>query len=391
MFQEQVLWHRHDDGAFVRAIPTIGVSGKGTLLAFSEARLGGEQEEVREDLMYDEIPSHLTLKRSTDGGVTWSPSAFIERSDGSWWAAEGSDKRESWSQATSVADARNGRVFVFYVLNEGEHKGENLQRYARVFVRSSDDEGVHWTERREITDELNCDPAGRGGPAGESAEGFAADHMGRAFHICLGHGTQLDTGRLLVPFWSRRSLAHRPADRGYGIKVLASDDRGAHWRVLAQLGTEYHLTESRIAQLDDGSLYMNARTDRPDICHLRVRVRSADRGETWSEPEPDRGFGAGYRSDAGLACQDGAVVLSKGSHPAERKRMAVSLSLDGGRSWAARRVVTEEAAYYSDLAALGSGLLGLIYLKGRLNRWRGHAGAFARFDMDWIRGGRTHG
>jgi sialidase-1 len=383
LFEECTLWHRHDDGAFCRAIPSINVTGKGELISFSEARLHAPGT-VEDHLMYDEIPSHLIYKRSTDMGGTWSESMFFERADGAWWKHQGREKLESWSQATSVVNVRTGQIFVFYILNEGEHKGANRQRFSRVFLRTSEDEGVSWSNRIELTDVLNCHEDYSRGPAGSSSEGFAADYLGRAFHICIGHGIQLASGRLLVPFWSRRTVAHPPDERLYGLTPIASDDDGASWNVCTHLGLRQYLTEHRLVELGDGSLYMNCRTDRPDICDFRMSSRSIDGGETWTEPTIDRAFGRSYRCDAGLAYSSGNLVIAKGSAVENRSRMTVFLSRDDGVSWCARKVVYEGGAFYSDLVALPDGNFGLVYLKHRLNQWRGRDVVFAKFNASWI-------
>ncbi len=386
MFKERTLWRRHDDGAFCRAIPSIVVTAAGTILAFSEARLSDDRNVV-EDAMYDEVPSHLALRRSVDGGATWSRSRLLERANGRFWAEAGrAGKLEAWSQCCPVADERSGRVFVFYVLNEGAHDGKNLQRCTRVFARASDDDGLTWSDRRELTEIFACRSDGAAGAGEVSAEGFAADHLGRAFHICIGHGTQLSSGRLVAPFWSRRSLAHAPAERAYGVKLVASDDGGDSWRVLAQLGAEEYLTESRVVELEDGTLLLNARGDRPDLSCWRFESRSRDGGVTWSRPEPVHDLGESFRCDAGLTRLGRALFFAKGAGREARERMTVWMSEDGGRTWPWLREVYDGAAYYCDLAALPDGSAALLYLKGRLNRWRGLEVSFARFDPDWVRG-----
>lgn len=383
LFEERVLWNRHDDGAFCRAIPSVNITSRGTIIAASEARFGAE-EPVEEDLMYDEIPSHLVCRLSRDGGSSWSESRVVEHSDGSWWKRHGREKFESWSQLCTVTDRDRGRILMFYVLNEGEHEGVNRQRFSRVFYRTSDDECRSFGERVDITDVLNCHVDGSPGPSGTSTEGFDADHLGRAFHICIGHGVQLSTGRMIVPFWSRRTVAHPPEERNYGVTPIASDDGGATWHVLTQFGRHEYLTEHRTVELSDGSLYMNARTDRADLCEYRAWSRSFDGGASWTVPEIDRAFGRSYRCDAGLAFGDGCLVMSKGAGLDRRSHMSVSLSRDGGRSWCARRLLNTDAAFYSDLVYLGDETFGLLYLRGGLNRWRGRDVVFARLNVSWI-------
>src|SRR3546814_19266532 len=68
---------------------------------------------------------------------------------------------EAWANPAAFTDYTNGRIFIFYVLNEGEHKGLNAQRMTRVFYRYSDDEGLTWSKRNEITAVLNTEPTGR--------------------------------------------------------------------------------------------------------------------------------------------------------------------------------------------------------------------------------------
>src|SRR3546814_15534861 len=75
-------------------------------------------------------------------------------------------------------------------------------RMTRVFYRYSDDEGLTWSKRNEITAVLNTEPTGRphvdiNGDPIKNEDGFASDFLGRAFHMPgPGHGTQLKNGRL---------------------------------------------------------------------------------------------------------------------------------------------------------------------------------------------------
>ena len=79
------------------------------------------------------------LKRSTDGGATWSAMRVIEHS-GEYWSS---------ANPATVVDRQNGRVWVFYLrckpgrgsaeARPGTDDASNLARY-------SDDHGVTWSE-----------------------------------------------------------------------------------------------------------------------------------------------------------------------------------------------------------------------------------------------------
>src|SRR3546814_11544504 len=112
----------------------------------------------------------------------------------------------------------------------------------RVFYRYSDDEGLTWSKRNEITAVLNTEPTGRphvdiNGDPIKNEDGFASDYLGRAFHMPgPGHGTQLKNGRLLVPFCHRRAFGWLKPDgtvqtlpfnnRLYSSSAIYSDDHG---------------------------------------------------------------------------------------------------------------------------------------------------------------------
>src|SRR3546814_253924 len=224
--RETMIWTGNERGMKSHRILGLTLGKKGTLLAFTEARLDGS----------DEGPHDLVCKRSTDNGKTWSSNIYIEKSDGDFWKSQGvAEKMEAWANPAALTDYTNGRIFIFYVLNEGEHKGLNAQRMTRVFYRYSDDEGLTWSKRNEITAVLNTEPTGRphvdiNGDPIKNEDGFASDYLGRAFHMPgPGHGTQLKNGRLLVPFWHRRALGRRSEERRVG-KGCVSTCRTRCWR-----------------------------------------------------------------------------------------------------------------------------------------------------------------
>ena len=115
-------------------IPAIETAADGSLLALAEARKhdlqdpGGKGQEI-----------DLVLKRSTDGGATWSTMRVIEHS-GEFFSS---------ANPATVVDRQSGRVWLFYLrckpgrgtfaARPGTDDVMNLARY-------SDDHGRTWSE-----------------------------------------------------------------------------------------------------------------------------------------------------------------------------------------------------------------------------------------------------
>jgi len=398
---ETMVWMGNERGMKSHRILGLAMSRTGVLLAFTEARYDGS----------DEGPHDLVCKRSLDNGTTWPSEVMIEKSDGSFWRSQNQpDKQESWSNPVALTDRSNGRVFIFYVLNEGEYKGHNTQRMTRIFYRYSDDEGLTWSDRVELTDVLNVGPDGKphvginGAPI-RNADGFACDYLDRAFHMPgPGHGIQLDNGRLLIQFWHRRAIGRVTADgthittpigdRLYSSSVIYSDDHGRSWKKGRDTGLGHRATEARVAQLADGTVVLNARM------HTKGRrwvARSHDGGETWQEEYEEITAMPYTAVDCGLirvrsadeAGQTGDWLLH--SHPNtvdKRAGLTVSLSADGGRTWSVSKLIYAYGAQYSDLVQLKDGSIGLLYEKKNDHPGSelGDGVSFVRFNLDWLTG-----
>src|SRR3546814_13969325 len=88
-------WTGNERGMKSHRILGLTLGKKGTLLAFTEARLDGS----------DEGPHDLVCKRSTDNGKTWSSNIYIEKSDGDFWKSQGvAEKMEARSEERRVGN-----------------------------------------------------------------------------------------------------------------------------------------------------------------------------------------------------------------------------------------------------------------------------------------------
>jgi len=164
-----IAFQAGEAGYHTLRIPVLVRAESGALLAFAEGRRHGARDDGEIDLV---------LKRSTDGGRTWGPLMVLEH--------EADDKQGGVTLGNPcvVVDrldpARPGRVWLMFTRNN-----------ERVFVKSSDDEGLSWTTRREITASVK-DP---------SWDWYAT---GPVHAIQLERGEQ--AGRLVFP------CDHRPRD-----------------------------------------------------------------------------------------------------------------------------------------------------------------------------------
>jgi sialidase-1 len=379
---EHVVWGPREEGIGSHFVYGLAVTKKGTVLAFCEGRITPG----------DHTPHHLLLKRSLDSGRTWSDDIFIERSDGAFFKnVEQGGETECWANPAAVADQKTGRVFIFYVLNEGSR----YQKWTRVFYRYSDDDGKTWLP-----------DASRGGRI-EITSIFKDNPAGWTFHMPgPGHGIQLarqrgaqrsKNGRLIMPFWNRTALGGK---RHYGVFAVYSDDHGVTWKLGGVVGREYGMNESRIAELPDGRLVINGRGAAAehnlageDTLPARLYAYSDDGGETFSKTEARRELSY-FRTDSSLISYPlgagrSALLFSYPGSPRARERMTVSVSLDQGRSWAHHKLIYEGASTYSDLVVLPDRTIGLLYGKDRIEVEKSGGSTpkqvvFARFNYEWL-------
>lgn len=389
--QESTVWQDRENGIAVHFVYGLTAARDGAILAFAEARVGSG---------HDETPHDLVLKRSTDLGATWSDTITVERADGSYWRKHGQpDRRECWANPAALTERATGRVFVFYVLNEGAHNGKNMQRYTRNFYRFSDDGGKTWSERVDITDlfHTKADGTPNRDAAGEwmrDVNGFPCDHLGRAFHMPgPGHGLQLKSGRLLMQFWNRTAIGSEAGpipreQRAYGLRILYSDDGGRTWKAGPAFGEDIGPTESRLVELDDGTIYLNARVDGPsNAARRRAIFIGADHGLTWTFRGFDEAMPPYAAVDSGLLrLRRGDQTLLLFSHPRHATRrmgLTLSASLDGGRTWTLHKPMHDGGSNYSDLVELSDGTIGLLYGNGP-SAPAGFPVKFIRFNLEFL-------
>ena len=346
---ERVIFRSGEEGYSNYRIPSLITTKSGSLLAFCEAR---------KDHRGDSGNIDLVVKRSTDGGKTWSPPLVV------WDEGD-----HTAGNPCPVIDQRTGRIINIVCWNLATDHGRDLHagtsvNTRRVYQTHSDDDGLTWSEPKEITLMVK-----------EPSWWWYATGPGIGIQLQKGP----HKGRLIIP-------ANHTAEGYYGAQTLFSDDGGASWKISEIIKPT--VNESQVVKLSDGRLMMNMRTQgtadtkRP-YSGYRSIAYSSDGGESWTDPLFDDELGDPI-CQASIVRYDANRILFSNPNPpislerGPREQMTVRLSNDNGQTWAKELLIYDGPSAYSSLAKLPDGEIGLLYEKDKDI-------AFAQFSIKQIR------
>jgi sialidase-1 len=310
------LFKPGDNGYSCFRIPALLTTAKGHLLAFAEAR--------KHDCS-DSGDIDMVLKRSTNGGRTWSAIKVI-------W----NDSLNTCGNPVPLQDATTGRILLVCCWNAGkEHeadiRSQNTAKGRMVFVIHSDDEGKTWSEPTEITAQVKL-------------PGWTWYATGPCHGVTIKQGKF--KGRLVVPV----NHVERATGNNYA-HVIYSDNHGISWQLGANAPYE-HANETTVAQLSNGSLMLNSRSSNRQVKYRRIAL-SSDGGQTWE----DKG---GDSTLIEPICQGSLLEVKKGSknvllfcnpaHQTRRANLTLRSSFDDGKTWPVSYTLYSGTAAYSDIA-----------------------------------------
>ncbi len=338
--QTQTLNHLYragEEGYACFRIPSIITTTKGTVLAFAEARKNncGDAGDI-----------DLVVKRSQDGGKTWSSLQMV-------W----NDSTNTCGNPAPVIDRKTGKIVLLSTWNLGtDHEKDIIAGTSkdtrRVFVLSSSDDGITWTPARQITSDVK-----------KQNWSWYATGPGRGVQVSKGKYKD----RMVVP------CNHITADTKQNYShAIYSDDAGSTWK-LGGITPQDSVNESTVAELTNGRLLLNMR----NASKKRVRQTSVskDGALSWSDIKPDTTLiepvCEGNLLQYKYPGKKQVLLFSNPASTTSRTQMTIRVSRNNGRTWASRKLLYAGPSAYSCLTVLPNGNVGSFYEAGLQRPYEG--------------------
>lgn len=346
---QKPLWTSGQDGYHSYRIPALLTTQSGALLAFCEGRRNNRRDDGDIDLI---------MKRSTDGGVTWSPHTVVYEQGG---AAE-----LTIGNPCPVVDQDTGVIWMPFCRDNKE-----------VLITKSEDDGATWSAPVNISSDVM---------------------HGHWVWVATGPGVSIQIqqgphkGRLVVPCDHGVMSGEQ---RIHHSHVFFSDDHGDTWQLGGSLPE--HTDESQVVELTDGRLLINMRSYWGKVAKDKERLGkralawSDDGGATWSDLAFDETLiepvcqGSFLRHT--LAADGGRdrLLFSNPASTESRTNMTVRVSYDEAESWLVAKSLHSGPSAYSSLAVLSDETIACLYERGDDSAYE--TLTLARFTLDWLTDG----
>lgn len=318
--------HAKDAKLYGYRIPSLLVTKKGSILAFSERRLG----------LHDHAQNDIVLKRSTDDGTTWSDE-IVAFEDGI----------NSINDPLTV-QLENGRILLMFArFPYGRHARDagwikmadlgydDPQANVLTFVSHSDDDGQTWSRPVDISRQV------------KHPKLLNANTPGTMIQLTQGP----HKGRVLTGLWGTLPIVKDgKRSREWQIVAAYSDDNGQSWKRTEPLVDGSGIgfpNECQVAEAANGDIVLISRNQGGE--RFRKKATSHDGGETWTPLNIDKGLPS-------VACM-GSVIKGPikedgtwdlwASFPsnAGRKDGQIAVSKDNGKTWRIMKVIRGPFAY----------------------------------------------
>jgi len=337
-------------------IPGIIVTTKGTIIVYWELRSGPN----------DWTCYAIGMRRSEDGGETWSPVQEIAVSE--------KGKEDNMLNNPVMIARQDGTVIFLWE-----------EAYCRGFVQISTDDGKTFGKAVEITDQI---------AVFREKTGYKWD----LFAFGPGHGIELKNGSIIVPMWYANGgkRPHHPSV----ASTIRSDDGGKTWMTGDLIGEGPKFkdpNETCVVQIDNGDVLLNIRHEGRRF--FRAISITKDGLTGFSTPVFDEAlpdpicFGSIAKSPAKYNGKTLIVFTNCATNPNKdnyftRSRIKLTLraSFDNCKTWEKSRLL-ENVSGYSDLAFSPDGQWIYVFYEQDLDTELNSQPCrltFAKLNMDWL-------
>ncbi|HUZ61100.1 MAG TPA: sialidase family protein [Hanamia sp.] len=324
---EHLLYHdlfiSGQDRVSQYCIPSLVTTNKGTLIAVCDARVDKPGDAPNK--------IDLVLKRSFDGGKTWTKQKTIVNYPDNDAAAD----------ASMVVDKQTGVIWLAYDYAIADPQGQ-LGRIIRIHILESSDDGVIWSTPMDLS------------------------YLTRGKNFWLqnspGRGLYAKGGVIVFPMYSILGNFNNPKQKQ--TVLIISKDHGRSWSMSNGIGDNN--VEAQIASLPDGGIIANMR--RPDGEGYRQIATTRDLGQSWSEVYTDSTL-------IGPGCQGSMInyqthglsflLFSIPDDKKFRRDLVLHISDNSGKTWNKKLSIYKRSASYSAdyscLTKLPNGNIGILY------------------------------
>jgi len=351
--QETIVFKGGKEGHKIYRIPAIIDLPNGNLLAFAEGRVNGSDD-------FGDV--NLVMKRSVDGGKSWSSLQMLVDYE----------TLQAGNPAPVVdlhdPEYPQGVVYLFYNTGNNHEYDIRMNRGVReVWMMKSLDLGKNWQEPVNITLQVHTPNNPEFNPAYTSKEDW------RHYANTPGHAFQFQHGKFKGRIYVAANHSVGPPQEDfmeYQAHGFFSDDHGKTFQVSESVKIPGS-NEAIAAELSGDRMIMSIRNQRGNI-RSRILAYSSDGGKNWDEayfekalPDP-----VCQGSILSIGMVNGKTVLahSNASDTKDRNNLTLKISYDEGKTWVNPILVdsTDDPkklpwTAYSDLVAVDEKSLGILY------------------------------
>lgn len=316
-------------------IPAIIALRNNDLLAFAEGRVNDASD-------FGHV--NIVMKKSHDGGRSWSPLQVV--------AANDTLQAGNPAPVLDLTDPAypQGRIFLFYNTGnapEGEiRKGKGSRE---VWYRTSIDGGTTWSPPVNITRQVK-------------RSGW------RSYANTPGHAMQFTAGgykgRILVAA-NHSEGDPQPGFTDYRAHTFYTDDHGKSFH-LSETISVAGSNEATAAALYSGQLMMNMRNQHGDP-KCRIVAISSNGGSHWDTtyfdyqlPDP---VCEGSLLNIGYKHHQAILAFCNNNDTVRRQKLTLRVSFNGGKSWKKSYLIDKEgvSTAYSDIVKTAKRKVGILY------------------------------